>query len=293
VVAVGGTSLAKSTSASRGWVEGAWSGAGSGCSGYDGKPSWQKDTGCGKRTVADVSAVADPNTGAAVYDGYGSGGWVIVGGVADRGRHLGGHRPRPGQRVAGVREPDGVLRRDLGLERELRRELPVHRRRGLRRADGQWHAQRDRARRRVDRRWWNHAAAASSAASADELRAFDLLVGRRSHLELRSVRHQGVRAGQLLLRHRVGRSVRRRSRVDLRLLAVLGRRHHASAAASTSDGNLLARHLLDGPGPHLGLQLVRVHHLRAGQLLLHHGVGLGVRERSGLDLRAELLIHTS
>jgi hypothetical protein len=30
----------------------------------------------------DVSAVADPNTGAAVYDSYGAGGWVQVGGTS-------------------------------------------------------------------------------------------------------------------------------------------------------------------------------------------------------------------
>ena len=52
----------------RGWTEAAWSGAGSGCSAYEAKPSWQTDSGCAKRTVADVSAVADPNTGVAVYD---------------------------------------------------------------------------------------------------------------------------------------------------------------------------------------------------------------------------------
>jgi subtilase family serine protease len=67
VTAVGGTSLSKAGTA-RGWSETAWSGAGSGCSAYDAKPSWQSDTGCAKRTVADVSAVADPNTGVAVYD---------------------------------------------------------------------------------------------------------------------------------------------------------------------------------------------------------------------------------
>jgi hypothetical protein len=67
VTAVGGTSLTKASNA-RGWTETAWSGAGSGCSSYDPKPSWQSDGGCGKRTVADVSAVADPNTGVAVYD---------------------------------------------------------------------------------------------------------------------------------------------------------------------------------------------------------------------------------
>jgi subtilase family serine protease len=67
VTAVGGTSLSKATN-TRGWTESAWSGAGSGCSAYDTKPTWQSDTGCAKRTVADVSAVADPATGVAVYD---------------------------------------------------------------------------------------------------------------------------------------------------------------------------------------------------------------------------------
>ena len=66
VTAVGGTSLSKASNA-RGWNETAWSDAGSGCSTLYAKPSWQKDTGCSKRTVADVSAIADPNTGVAVY----------------------------------------------------------------------------------------------------------------------------------------------------------------------------------------------------------------------------------
>ncbi len=81
VTAVGGTSLSRASN-TRGWSETAWSGAGSGCSAYDAKPSWQKDTGCAKRTVADVSAVADPNTGLAVYDTYGTGGWLVVGGTS-------------------------------------------------------------------------------------------------------------------------------------------------------------------------------------------------------------------
>ncbi|WP_345458504.1 putative Ig domain-containing protein [Actinoallomurus oryzae] len=81
VTAVGGTSLSRASN-TRGWSETAWSGAGSGCSAYDTKPTWQTDTGCSKRTVADVSAVADPNTGLAVYDTYGVGGWVVVGGTS-------------------------------------------------------------------------------------------------------------------------------------------------------------------------------------------------------------------
>jgi subtilase family serine protease len=67
VTAVGGTSLFGSTGS---WSQSVWRGAGSGCSRFIQKPSWQKDSGCAKRTVADVSAVADPSTGVfVVYDG--------------------------------------------------------------------------------------------------------------------------------------------------------------------------------------------------------------------------------
>src|SRR5437763_1710651 len=54
VTAVGGTHLVRDSS-SRGWNETVWSGAGSGCSAYVTKPSWQGDTGCTRRTVADGS----------------------------------------------------------------------------------------------------------------------------------------------------------------------------------------------------------------------------------------------
>jgi subtilase family serine protease len=85
VTAVGGTSLYRTSSTNRpgGWSETAWSGAGSGCSAYEPKPSWQTDSGCLKnRTVADVSAVADPNTGVSVYDTYGVSGWLVFGGTS-------------------------------------------------------------------------------------------------------------------------------------------------------------------------------------------------------------------
>jgi subtilase family serine protease len=82
VTAVGGTSLRRDGSA-RGFAETAWSGAGSGCSAYEAKPAWQTDTGCARRTIADVSAVADPNTGVSVYDTYrGAGGWLVFGGTS-------------------------------------------------------------------------------------------------------------------------------------------------------------------------------------------------------------------
>jgi len=85
VVAVGGTSLSRASN-SRGWTESAWSGAGSGCSTYYAKLSWQNvNTGCSNRAEADVSAVADPNTGVSVYDSYGSSGganWYVFGGTS-------------------------------------------------------------------------------------------------------------------------------------------------------------------------------------------------------------------
>jgi len=76
VTAVGGTSLARVGST---FSESVWSGAGSGCSAFVQKPVWQTDTGCLKRTIADVSAVADPNTGVTVV--Y-KGGFYIFGGTS-------------------------------------------------------------------------------------------------------------------------------------------------------------------------------------------------------------------
>jgi subtilase family serine protease len=91
VVAVGGTTL--TLGAGNAWAgERAWSGAGSGCSGYLSAQAWQTSlsnwslTGCGaRRGVADVAADADPNTGAAVYDTtkyQGRSGWLKVGGTS-------------------------------------------------------------------------------------------------------------------------------------------------------------------------------------------------------------------
>lgn len=92
VTAVGGTTLRQTNTNTRGWSETAWSGAGSGCSKYIAQPQWQTTlltslnlTGCSKRVVADVSAVADPNTGVAVYDSYGMTGgayWLVFGGTS-------------------------------------------------------------------------------------------------------------------------------------------------------------------------------------------------------------------
>jgi hypothetical protein len=87
VTSVGGTSLTAASNA-RGWAESVWGsagggeGTGSGCSADDAKPAWQTDAGCARRTDNDVAAVADPNTGVAVYDSYDQGGWLKVGGTS-------------------------------------------------------------------------------------------------------------------------------------------------------------------------------------------------------------------
>lgn len=85
-IAVGGTNV---TQTATGWAHTAWSGASSGCSAWVAKPAWQKDAHCLMRTVADVSALADPATGLAVYDTYQlpatfgvPNGWVVVGGTS-------------------------------------------------------------------------------------------------------------------------------------------------------------------------------------------------------------------
>jgi len=81
VTAVGGTSLSKASN-TRGWTETVWSGTGSGCSAFILKPSWQTHTGCARRTIADVSADADPNTGVSVYDSFREPGWLVFGGTS-------------------------------------------------------------------------------------------------------------------------------------------------------------------------------------------------------------------
>jgi hypothetical protein len=88
VTAVGGTSLTTASN-SRGWAETVWGsssggeGTGSGCSQYEPAPAWQLSSDqCSNRENNDVAAVADPNTGVAVYDTYDQGGWLEVGGTS-------------------------------------------------------------------------------------------------------------------------------------------------------------------------------------------------------------------
>ncbi|MFC1418157.1 carboxypeptidase regulatory-like domain-containing protein [Streptacidiphilus cavernicola] len=88
VTSVGGTALTRDPGTSRGWAESVWNdgygGAGSGCSAYEPKPSFQTGvaTDCDNRSVADVAAVADPETGVSVYQSYGADGWAVFGGTS-------------------------------------------------------------------------------------------------------------------------------------------------------------------------------------------------------------------
>ncbi|MGA2321544.1 MAG: IPT/TIG domain-containing protein [Solirubrobacteraceae bacterium] len=91
VVAVGGTTL---TSAGETWSSTVWEDGGSGCSRLFTAPLWQSDvvnfsaTACGSgRSIADVAAIGDPNTGVDVYDSTPSGegyptGWGVWGGTS-------------------------------------------------------------------------------------------------------------------------------------------------------------------------------------------------------------------
>ncbi len=84
VTAVGGTTLLLSGNSYL--SESVWDKTGGGCSSYEtAKPAWQTDTLCATRTMNDVSADADPGTGASIYDSvpyYGSSGWIQVGGTS-------------------------------------------------------------------------------------------------------------------------------------------------------------------------------------------------------------------
>jgi len=91
VIAFGGTHLVADGS-DRGWSETVWRGAGSGCSKVFAKPAWQTDRWCKMRVAADVSAVADPATGVAVYGPTSSGAspWLVFGGTSVSAPLIGG-----------------------------------------------------------------------------------------------------------------------------------------------------------------------------------------------------------
>jgi IPT/TIG domain len=91
VLAVGGTSLSERKST---WTSTVWNEGGSGCSKYFNAAAWQSSaanfsaTGCATgRSVADVAAIGDPETGVDVYDSTPEGGgsptgWGVWGGTS-------------------------------------------------------------------------------------------------------------------------------------------------------------------------------------------------------------------
>lgn len=83
VLSIGGTTLKLTSSGARS-SETVWDGTGSGCSLYEAKPAWQTSPACTTRILNDVSAVADPATGMAVYTSYSNvgRGWFVVGGTS-------------------------------------------------------------------------------------------------------------------------------------------------------------------------------------------------------------------
>jgi subtilase family serine protease len=99
VTSAGGTSLYVDKSATRGYREVAWNGAGSGCSAdlaaAVGQPAVVSKACHRHRAASDISAVADPYTGVAVYDSYApfSGmpyGFIVVGGTSASSPFLAG-----------------------------------------------------------------------------------------------------------------------------------------------------------------------------------------------------------
>lgn len=86
VIAVGGTSL-HLDAAGNYKSETAWSGSGGGISAYEKETAGQMylqipNNPRNLRGVPDVAYNADPNTGVSVYDTYGEGGWMVIGGTS-------------------------------------------------------------------------------------------------------------------------------------------------------------------------------------------------------------------
>jgi subtilase family serine protease len=85
VTAVGGSTLTRSATGA--WIQTAWNGSSGGCSSLNTALTGQAgfDTGCTRRAVADVAAIADPTVGVAVYDSTpagGQSGWLVFGGTS-------------------------------------------------------------------------------------------------------------------------------------------------------------------------------------------------------------------
>jgi hypothetical protein len=126
VIAVGGTELSRSPNGS--WQEGAWDGAGSGCSAGLTPRAYGQPVGIsalcnGFRASADLSAVADPMTGVAVYDTYAPADnfpfeWVVVGGTSVSSPVVAGIFARAGV-PAGVHGPNTIYAQPASAFRDV------------------------------------------------------------------------------------------------------------------------------------------------------------------------------
>jgi len=109
VIGVGGTTL-QTNGTETAWNTSRTEGSGGGCSRQISKPSWEVSsvTGCSRRAVADVSAVADPATGVFVFDTFGEGGGLQVGGTSASSPIIAGVFALAGG-VAGQANPPSVI----------------------------------------------------------------------------------------------------------------------------------------------------------------------------------------
>ena len=126
VVAVGGTELSQSSSGA--WHDAVWDGGGSGCSAGLTKPAYGQPSSIsalcnGYRASADLSAVADPQTGVAVYDTYAPSSnfpneWIVVGGTSASSPLVAGMYVRAGVPAA-VHGPNLVYKKPASAFRDV------------------------------------------------------------------------------------------------------------------------------------------------------------------------------
>jgi hypothetical protein len=119
VLSVGGTTLSLALPPQ--WNnETVWTDGGGGQSQYEGVPSYQNGLGLTSRGTPDVSYNADPDTGFAVFDSYGSRGWGQFGGtsagapqwaallaIVNQGRTIAGNTPMANAQAALYVVPSG------------------------------------------------------------------------------------------------------------------------------------------------------------------------------------------
>ena len=105
VIAAGGTSLYGGQDTATGFAQTAWAGAGSGCAPNvrpaSGQPAIVASYCTGHRAATDISSVADPATGVAIYDTWAPYdheplAWVTVGGTSAAAPFLAGMNARAG-----------------------------------------------------------------------------------------------------------------------------------------------------------------------------------------------------